>query len=366
MPSSLLKFIPSLSRFFVIVVFVAIETLSWSQTPFISFGSTVLGIGTTSGIQPNYRSGEGSNFIYASLQQEVAIKGIPFQLVGRWSNEPYISGRASYFRFSYQGRQFQRQQIDSLSMKLKDLEYDKQLKLEELYALEGKLGYLNFVMYEQPQLDTFTKPSFSLPDSVLLNLSMNLPKGSLPDLESLTPLQQSIALANAAIQLKQIELKGIDSSMFALNDQYKKFGIGKYSKFFDGISRFDLGLSSLPSAHFSNNAIPIQGIRVRGKYQNWSYNASAGLTVPNQLFSNQALDQVLNNTANLFNLSNFYQVNTTRFASAATLEYGEVDKNSIFVEEFYSGPSFEGFHPVSSSVTSNAINVGANFTPKFA
>ena len=328
----------------------------------ISFGTTVLGVGTTSGVQPNYRSGEGSNFIYTTLQQDLSIKGVPFQLVGRFSNEPYISGRASYFRFSYQGKRFQRQQVDSLALKLKELDIQKTGKLEELYKLEGKLGYLNYILLEQPELDTLTKPVFSLPDSALLNL----PSASIPNLEGLSPLKQSIALATAAIQLKQMEINGIDSAMFKLNKDYTELGAGKFNRFIDGISRFDVGLSSLPSAHFSNNAIPIQGIKVRGKYQNWSYNLAAGLTVPNQLFSNQALDQVLNNTANLFNLSNFYQVNTTRFASAATVEYGEADRNSVFIEEFYTGPSFEGFKPVSGVGSSNAVNIGGNYTPGFA
>jgi hypothetical protein len=349
-------------RLFLIVAFVLSGVLSWSQTPFLSFGTTVLGVGTTSGIQPNYRSGEGSNFIYTSLQQDILIKGVPFQLVGRWSNEPYISGRASYFRFSYQGKQFQKQQIDSLSIKLKALEAQKKGKLDELYTLEGKLGYLNYVLLEQPELDTLTKPTFTLPDSMLLKL----PEGSLPNMEGLSPLQQSIALANAAVQLKQMEISGIDSTMFKLNTDYTALGQKKFSRFFDGISRFDVGLSSLPAAHLSNNAIPIQGIRLRGEYKKWHYTFSAGLTVPNQLFSNQALDQVLNNTANLFNLSNFYQVNTTRFASATILEYGEADKNSVFIEEFYTGPSFEGFKPVSSVGSSNAVNFGGNYTPKFA
>lgn len=348
--------------FLLVVLFVFTSKLSLAQHPFLSFGKTVFGVGTTSGIQPNYRPGEGTNFIYTTLDQEVAIKGIPFQLVGRWSNEPFISGRASYFRFSYQGRQFQRQKMDSISLQMKKLEYEKSLKLQELYALEGKLSYLKFVMYEQPQLDTFTQPSFVLPDSLMLNL----PSGKLPELGEMSPLQQSFAFVNLALEMKQLEIQGIDSTLFALNTDYSNMDIGKFTQLLSGISRFDIGLSSLPAAHFSSNAIPIQGIRVRGKYQKWTYNLSAGLTVPNQLFSNQALDQVLNNTANLFNLSNFYQVNTTRFASATTLEYGEVGRNSFFIEDFYTGPVFEGFHPVWNTISSNATNIGGNYTPGFA
>lgn len=348
---------------FLVAVFSCFVSLnSFGQSPFISFGKTTLNIGTTSGVQPNYRLGEGSNFIYAGIEQEVAVKGIPLQLVGRWSDEPYISGRASYFRISYQGRRFQRQQMDSLSLKLKELETQKLGKLEEVYALEGKLGYLNYILLEQPQLDTLTKPTFSLPDSLLLKL----PNGSIPELEGLSPLQQSIALMNAAIQLKQLEVKGLDSSMLSLNQKYQKMEIGNFGHFLEGISRFDVGLTSLPSAHLSNNAIPIQGIKLRGSYQKWHYNIAAGLTVPNKLFSNQALDQVLNNTANLFNLSNFYQVNTTRFASSTILEYGEVDRNSVYIEEFYTGPSFKGIHLDSKAGTSNAVNIGGNYTPEFA
>jgi len=351
-----------------------------AQQRFLTFGPTTIGLGTTSGIQPNYRLGEGNNFLYGTLEQQFSVKGIPFQMIGRLSDEPYLSGRASYFRISYQGMKMKKQNLDSLQVQIAQMEKQKLEKLEGVYGLEGKLSYLNFILLEYPKGDSVPLPNIPNADSLLLGLPVgSLPSGpnvpavgvpglqtlAFPDTLGLSALDKAIALASFALKVKQFEVQKIDSSMLAMKLDYEKLSMQNYESFLKGISKVDVGLSSLPSAHLSSNAIPIQGVKVRGKYRKWTYNAAAGLTIPNKVYSNVALDQVLNNSANLFNLSNFYQVNTVRLASAATLEYGDVGKNSVFIEDFYTGSSIEKFKAVSSAGSSNATNIGMYYTPKF-
>ncbi len=355
--------------------------LANAQQRFLTFGPTTIGLGTTSGIQPNYRLGEGNNFLYGTLEQQFSVKGIPFQAVGRLSDEPYLSGRASYFRISYQGMAMKKQNLDSLQLKMAELEKQKLEKQQGVYDLEGKLSYLNFILLEYPKGDSVPLPNLPNTDSLLFGLPTGslpsgpnmpavgvpgLPSVAFPDTLGLSALDKAIALASFALKVKQLEVQKLDSSMLSLKTDYQKLSMQKYDSFFKGISKVDIGLSSLPSAHLSSNAIPIQGVKVRGKYRNWTYSAAAGLTIPNKVYSNVALDQVLNNSANLFNLSNFYQVNTVRLAAATTLEYGDVGKNSVFIEDFYTGPSIEKFKAVSSAGSSNATNIGAYYTPKFA
>ncbi len=350
---------------------------------FISFGPTVIGVGTSGGVQPNYRLGSGSNFLFGSLEQQVSIKGLPFQFTGRVSDEPYLSGRASYFRFSYQGREFKRTNLDSLQANIGKLEAQKLAKLQGIYALEGKLSYLKYLSTEYPKSDSLSLPPLPALDSLLPGFTLpntdihadlpnaNLPNSSLPsitmpDTANLSELDRLIAIGDYALKVKNLDVDQIDLSIKDLKNKYSDLSLQKYTSLLNGITKFDVGLSGLSGSHLSSNAIPIQGVKVRGKYGNWTYSLAAGLTVPNKIYSNLALDQVLNNTANVFNFSNFYQVNTVRFASATSVEYGKSERNSVFVENFYTGASYEKFKRVSTSGRSDATNIGGYFTPKFA
>ena len=361
-----------------------VSVITFSQQPFISFGPTVIGFGTAGGIQPNYRLGSGSSFIFGTLDQQINVKGLPFQFTGRLSNEPYLSGKASYFRFSYQARSFKRQNLDSLELQIKKMEAQKLEKLNGIYALEGKLSYLKYLQQEYPDSVPLPKlpaldsllPGFSLPNPNVNvgisqpnqpNLSVpSIPQIALPDTSNLSQLDQLLALGDYALKVKNLEVKQLDESLLTLKNKYTDLSTQKYTSLLNGITKFDFGLSSLSGSHLSSNAIPIQGVKVRGKYGNWTYAFAAGLTVPNKIYSNLALDQVLNNTANVFNFSNFYQVNTVRFASTASVEYGDAGRNSVFVEDFYTGTTYEKFKRISSTGLSNATNIGGYYTPKFA
>jgi hypothetical protein len=352
-----------------------------SQSPLFSFGNSTIGVISSNGIHPNFRVGNGSNFVSGSLTQDFYLKGIPIQLSGRISNEPYLTGRASYFRISYQGSKMKKQNLDTLERNIRNLEIAKHLKLEEIYDLESKLGYLNFILKEYPKGDSIPQPNIPNLDSLLSELPKEMII-SLPDSSCLTCLENDktdlsltnyqitldkvIKLIEFALSVKNSELNQLDDKLASLNLDFQKLSLQKYENFFKGISKFEIGLSSLPSAHLSNNAIPIQGLKIGGKYRKWTYNVAAGVTITNKAFSNAALDQVLNNTANMFNLSNFYQINTVRFVQATVLEYGEVAKNSTFIENYFTGPSMDKFKVVSNNGSGNATNIGAYFTPRFA
>jgi hypothetical protein len=345
-----------------------------------SFGKSIIGIGSSNGVHPNFRFGNGSNFVSGSLNQDFSIKGIPINFSGRISNEPYITGRASYFRFSYQGVKMKKHFLDSLESMIRNLENEKQSKLQEIYQLESKLGYLTFVLNEYPIGDSVPLPNLPNLDSLVNDLPNEVsvsiddsceacPQNkivALPSVDNHLTLEKVINLIEFALSVKNQEVDQLDLNLAKLNLDFQNASLQRYENFFKGISKFEIGLSSLPSAHLSSNAIPIQGLKIGGKYHKWTYNVAAGMTVTNKVFSNAALDQVLNNTANLFNLSNFYQVNSVRLVQATILEYGEVAKNSMFVENYYTGPSMDKFKVVSKLGSANGTNIGGYYTPKFA
>lgn len=351
-----------------------------SQSPLVSFGTSTIGVGSSNGIHPNFRVGNGFNFVSGSINQEFYLKGIPIQFSGRISNEPFITGRASYFRFSYQGAKVRKQYLDSLESKISDLEKEKQYKLEEVYQLERKLGYLQFILKEYPKGDSVPLPNLPNLDSLISDLpneiSVSLPDTcgsciqeklvSFPEANIQKNLEVIVKIIDFALKVKEKEIDQLDLVLDKLNMDFESVSIQKYKNFFQGISKFEVGLSSLPSAHLSNNAIPIQGFKIAGKYGNLNYNFAAGITIANKAFSNAALDQVLNNNANLFNLSTFYQVNTIRFVQATILEYGEAAKKSTFIENYFTGPSIDKFKFIPNSGSGNATNIGGYFTPKFA
>jgi len=53
---------------------------SFSQQPFISFGSSTFELGITTGIQLNYRLGEGNTFLYGTLVLDPNYKYKPVHL----------------------------------------------------------------------------------------------------------------------------------------------------------------------------------------------------------------------------------------------------------------------------------------------
>lgn len=114
----------------------------------------------------------------------------------------------------------------------------------------------------------------------------------------------------------------------------------------------------------SSNAIPIQGLNLRGKVGCVFYNLAAGTTVPIQLFSNSVFDQINMGSQNIFNINEFYSLNTSRFLSSVIIGYGDQERNSIAVENYYSGREISNFKVKNSGLsTSYTSNIHTTIKP---
>jgi hypothetical protein len=343
------------------------------KNPVFSFGASNISVGSTYGVRPNYDATLSSSYFFGEVDQAIRVKGVPIKISGRLSDEPYRSGRPSYFRISYDSYSYKKYEITELNNQLDSLNIDKQIQLDSLYKLEGKMSYLKQIQIEQAafHLDSLNNPLGNI--GLVLNDSLSLP--SVPDLNGVNinsislPNQNSIdlnelELTQLSIDQQKEKLAQIDTESLKLkvdiNNLHYKTNLG----FLQGIRKFDVGLSSLSPSSLSNNAIPIQGLHAAGVFKKMFYDVAAGFTLKNQLFSNQVFDQLLTNSVNVFNLGSFFSTNNVRFVSSAIVGIGEKDKNCIAVENFYTGRPFEDIrnHVSSPTTINNALT--AAITPK--
>lgn len=346
------------------------------KNPFISLGSAQFIVGTSHGIQPNYRLGEGNFFYHFSMDQDLLLKGVPLKIHARVSDEPYRSGRPSYFRVCYDAYAARNMRLDSLNSRLRKLEQRMSLEQDSIYYYESKLSYLHQMqsdsIHKLELLSSFPSGA-TLPDVSLDSTLVKLPSVSVPELAAselpsvgLGSLEGKLDKYTTLLQAKELELSTLKSAYSSLQGDYQELTNKNYGSFLEGIHKLDLGLTSLSPGGFSANAVPIQGLQLRGSYHKWHYSLGVGFTMPNQLFSNLAFDQVLTNSSNVFNMSNYFSVNTVRFVSSEVLEYGEKQRNSVYVSDYYTGRSLEQLKAKTGGSVSNTTNVGFYYTPKFA
>lgn len=275
------------------MLLLTISQLTFGQKePLIYFGRTNISLGSTYGVRPNYDAIVGSSYFFGEFDQALRIKGVPIKFSGRISDEPYRSGRPSYFRMSYDSYSYKKNEISKLNGQLDSLNIDKQAQLDSLYKLEGKLSYLKHLQMQQAalQLDSINNPISNI------NLNDSLSLLVVPDLNGINPIsipnQNDLNLAEMekiqlAIEAQKVKIEQIDAESLKvktdINNLHYKTDLG----FLQGIRKFDVGLSSLSPSSFSNNAIPIQGFHAAGVFKKTFYDVAAGFTLKNQLFSNQ-------------------------------------------------------------------------------
>ena len=333
-----------------IITFVLFSHLVYSQnevinSPWLTIGKTNLVFGLNQGSHPNLINGRLN--VYTSIESALTIKNIPLNLSGRFSTEQFISGRPTFFRLSYDG--YRRKGIDKRNWEGELINTNATLgKFQDsIYKIEGQIAYWQL---KKDQLEKGSTPNFpdipntgNLPKTDSLELrdlgSIKIPGLNLPESSGTKTDSISELIANLNQNLSQVSQK--KDSLLALKQEYtdkiNSIDFKMPNSILGGIDKLDLGLTTMSNGSMSNNAIPIQGIRVKGKYRRSFYDVAAGTTVPNRLFSNSVFDQMTNNTQNIFNLNQLYTVNSSRFISSVIVGYGKQEKNSISIENYYNG-----------------------------
>ena len=331
------------------------------KSPFIAFSQTNFSVGSTYGVHPNYTGVINASYFQGDFDSRVKIAAIPLFVTGRVSDEKYRSGRPSYFKVSYDATAQRKIRLGEVNDSLSMVTDAMNLKQQKIYELEGKLSFL-----KQKQVELASLPAVSgeLPTVNFDSISgveipsvPNVPSYELSqmNLNEISVLENQIQVATG--ELDEIKLKNLELEQLHNELSYKK-ALG----FLDGIKKVDIGLSSLSSGGLSKNAIPMQGVHVAGVVNRFFYDAAAGFTMPNQLFSTLAFDQVINNSSNVFNLGNFFNVQSVRFVSSGVFGFGEKDKKAISVENFYTGRTLAQIRGKENGLQSLTSNLNACYT----
>lgn len=327
------------NHFFNISFIIFLCTSSFLHGQIVSFGSSKVSLGVANGTNPNYISGEGQVFFIGGLEQDLSIKSIPFKLTGRLSNEPFRSGQPSYIKFSYQPIKRDLRVLDTIRQNVSINDSKIAGIKDSISFLQSKIAYL-----KQITLDSVNAPSM-LNGSKLDSLNQPIIDPSIPpirtSLDQLGFKNPKIDSLSSQIDMLQTKLDELLKINAELKSSYEKVSSLKSPKFLDGIRKFDLGMTSLSSGFGATNAVPIQGVRVKGIHKNWEYDVAGGMSVPNRLFSAFATDQLLNNSLNLANTTNFFAVNESRFSSTAMLTYNVNQSLKTGVEAYHAGRSIK-------------------------
>jgi hypothetical protein len=371
------------------ILFIAISSALLSQEidsvkpPFFSLGRTDIDLGANAGVQSNFLDKRGRMNHFVEVSSSFMFKNIPLTFQGRLSDEKYISGKPTYFRLSYDALAKYRMRKAELEHEIGGLDTDIGGINQDIYAMEGKISYLDFLLEQykllkgknKPQIPngSLEKPDF--PNGKVPDINGKIPDTKIPDLK--VPEANKIDFDNLnldSITDKISSYKGtldkwngkIDSLQNLKNgklNDLNALNLKKPNGFLDGIKRFDLGLTSLSGGKMSNSSVPIQGVRFKGTYRKYFYDVAAGLTVPNKLFSNSVVDQYLNNSQNIFNMNQFFTVNTARFVSSIIIGYGDEERNSVSVENYYNGRDLQSILHKKKQITNNTSNVSFTLSP---
>lgn len=308
---------------------------------------------------------------FLELSTSFMVKGIPLTFQGRLSDEKYISGQPTYFRLSYDAVAKYRMRKAELEGEIGDLNTGIGEINKDIYAMEGKISYLDFLLQQYQLLKSknklkhpngqFEKPEF--PDGKIPDV--NLPDRKKVDYNKLNldSLNQKMTAYKGTIDKWTAQKDSLQNLRDLKLDDLSALNMKRPNGFLDGIKRFDLGLTSLSGGRMSNSSVPIQGIHVKGTYRKYFYDIAAGLTVPNRLFSNSVIDQYLNNSQNVFNMNQFFTVNTARFVSSTIVGYGNEEGNSVSVENYYNGRDLQSILKKVKRVTNNTTNVSFSLSP---
>ena len=120
---------------------------------------------------------------FMELSTSFQFKGIPLTFQGRLSDEKYISGRPTYFRLSYDALAKYKMRKAELEGEIGDLNTGIGSINQDIYAMEGKISYLDFLLQQYQLLKDKNKLKY--PNGKLEK--PELPAGKIPDINGKVP-----------------------------------------------------------------------------------------------------------------------------------------------------------------------------------
>ncbi len=341
------------------------------DVPFLNSKNTDISIGPVYGLHPNLRNEYPTFYYFMEGNTNFDIKNIPLKMSFRYSNEKLKFGKANYFRLSLDVQSLRQSNFKLYKEEAGSYYYQMLAENKFLSELESKLAFLyqkqkelklknqqdsslwdynlndsiNFPSYNQFNV---IDPSLSLNYNLQIDTTLNVPGYGSPSFEKYNFNSKHNLKQDSLFNLENDYLNSIKNSKEKINDLEGKYqqSLAKYNSiknqtsgldFLSSIKKFDIGLTAVGNSSFSSNSLPIEGIRFVYEANKYFIDFSSGFTLPNQLISNKIFDQVVYNSENVLNSSSFFQVNSSRFITNATIGYGNISGNYFAVENYYVG-----------------------------
>lgn len=168
------------------------------------------------------------------------------------------------------------------------------------------------------------------------------------------------------------KMDSLETDVLNQKDQWMNLAQGVSAKQLQSLGLFkklDIGLTYPKTSALSKNAIPVKGIDMEIQKGKWYYALTAGVTMNNLMVTNNALQNSIQNTMNLFNQFDFQSIKDKRLLVMAKAGYGEKDKTHAFIGVRYTNKGVvAGFNQTDSSAKaqpSAGIELDLRWVPTF-
>jgi hypothetical protein len=121
--------------------------------------------------------------------------------------------------------------------------------------------------------------------------------------------------------------------------------------FISSLKTLDLGLTYPKTTGLSKNSVPIQGVNIEMQKENWYLAFSSGVTMNNLMVSTDAIQNKLNNSANLFNQFDFQNIKERGWLTNVKTGYGLPEETHFYIGMRYLTNSI----PLQGSTDSAAV-----------
>ncbi len=168
------------------------------------------------------------------------------------------------------------------------------------------------------------------------------------------------------------QLDSLEGNLLSQKETWMTLSKGVTAKNLQSLGLFkklDIGLTYPKTSALSKNSIPVKGIDLEIQKGKLYAALTAGVTMNNLMVTNNALQNSLQNTSNLFNQFDFQQISQQRLLIFAKTGYGEKEKTHAFIGVRFMNKGVEtGFSADTTENTAPAagIELDTRWVPSFS
>jgi hypothetical protein len=168
------------------------------------------------------------------------------------------------------------------------------------------------------------------------------------------------------------QLDSLEGNLLSQKETWMTLSKGVTAKNLQSLGLFkklDIGLTYPKTSALSKNSIPVKGIDLEIQKGKLYAALTAGVTMNNLMVTNNALQNSLQNTSNLFNQFDFQQISQQRLLIFAKTGYGEKEKTHAFIGVRFMNKGVEtGFSADTTENTDPAagIELDIRWVPSFS